>query len=637
MENQKYAEVIPLVRLPKSLGIFDYKVPKELADGMDKGDLIEIPWRKNTIDGIVLSKKNTLDIPDAKIKEIIRIKEKKFLTPNQLELALWMSKYYFQSLALIIKSIVPPLLKKTPEKNKKKQIHGATILYNEAPKYAEMESQKKILLEGNYPGGLFHELAYSHVLKNEQTLILLPEISSIHAICEEYEKLFGKGNIVLMGGRQPKKTHYENWKKISTNEAKIIIGTRRAAFAPFAKLSLIIMDSEEDSSFKQWDQNPRYNARDIALRLSETNNTQLVLASRAPSVVTHSKTYKNFSLHFFPWKEKNIEVIDLKNKSGFFSKKHISPELQNALRALSGQAVIIVNRKGSSGSVTCKHCGHTFICDTCRVPFSYYKDSQDELVCQFCGKRRKLDTLCPVCDSAEFHFSLAGTKKIAEEIVQEFPKYKNAVGIIDGDASVAERKKIITEFSKNTIKIIVGTQAIFNDLNINRELDLVALICADTFLNVPEYYSEELTWQLLIKSISLAKNAIIQTYAPQNPTIELASKLDFTNWYAQEMQKRKIFRYPPFSKIIKIIIQENKQENAISFSQKISHRMRQYINEHKLTSQIIGPIIPRIPLVRGRFRVHVIIKIIDNKENIDNVIKLVPDECLIDVEPISLL
>lgn len=636
MENIKFAEVIPLLKLPKSLEIFDYRIPEHLSCDIQTGQIIEMPFRKKNISGLVVRLKTKVNIQNSKIKNVIKIKEKKFLSSHQLDLACWMSQYYYQSLPLILKSIIPAIPKKIYQKN---NLRNEKTFLEKIPDVMVddilSESKQYILLSGNYPQNAYEQLISASIKNNKQALLLFPETALAQKMHNRYARYFNEDSMGIITGALSKNSFYALWKKILHNEIKIIIGTRRAVFAPFSNLGLIIMDGEEAKSFKQWDQNPRYNARDVAIKLSELTGSKLILASIAPSVTTYSKIYKKFHYVFFPWKDKNIEIINPKNEPKNHPPSDISKHVLQILNDLRGQAIIMINRKGMASSVICKNCGYVFLCEKCHIPFTRYKNRHNELICHNCNNNTNLPEKCPICKGMNYYFSGPGTRKIAEDIQTFFPNYTTCV--IDSDTSMAEKNLIIKNFENTSVKILIATQAIFNDLFLHKEIDSIAIISADILFNKPEYFSEELAWQFLIKCISLAKKTIIQTYNPDNPVIQCAKKLQFDAWYSAELNNRKQFKYPPFSKIIKIVFQYKNREKANTEAIKIARNLKNIILENNLAAELHGPIEPYAIITRGNYRVNLILKIFKKEEKVENLIKIIPDKCLIDVDPVSIL
>lgn len=636
MENNQYIEVVPLAKLPRSLEVFDYRVPKNLLSDIAICQIVEIPFRKKNINGLVVGLKKNPDIENVKIKDIIKIKENKFLSYYHLDLARFMSHYYYQSLPLILKSILPQIPKKIIQKNHhdnhttQDEREPQKILYD-----ILLEEKKPMLVAGDYPTDLPISLVDGYIQKNKQVLLLFPEIALLEVMYEKYALHFGKSRIGIIGGTISKNAFYEQWKKILRNEIQIVMGTRRAVFSPFSNLGLIIIDSEEDPSYKQWDQNPRYHARDVAIELSRLTQAKLILFSKSPAVTTYSKTLKNFSYKFFPWKNKKIEIINLKNEKNIYPTPYISERIIEEIKNTKGQVLCMINRKGMANMVICKNCGYIYLCRSCRTHLTYYTHPSYMLICNSCKNKIHLPQTCPVCDGVEMYYLFPGTKKIAEELQQLFPKY--AIETIDSDATNLEKRRFINGFMDKSVKILIATQAIFNDLSHCEEIDFAAILSTDILFNRPEYFSEEYGWQFLIKSMTLAKNTYVETNNAQSQTLLCFKELKFDSWYLHELKNRKTFMYPPFSRIIKIIFQNSLREKANSDAQIFSVKMKYLIQKNNFHIEFFGPLEPRIPKIRKNYRVNVILKILQKEENISKLMKLVPDSCLIDVDPISLL
>ena len=634
MENFQYAEVIPLVKLPKSLGIFDYKIPAGLIDEIQIGQLVEIPFRKKNIFGIIIKLKKDAGITHKNLKEIVSIKNKKILAPYQIDLIFWLADNYFQSLALIVKSLIPPIPKKNYfNKFDVKSSSGITIKKN--IQKALFDISGNTLIYGDYPKTLPIQIINAYRKKNQQILYLLPETNIVRKKVKIIEKYFNSSEIGVITGTISKTKNYILWEKILHKEIKIIIGTRRAIFSPFSDLGAILIEDEDDQSYKQWDQNPRYNAREVAIKISELTHSNLFLFSRAPSVTTYSKTLKNFNKKFYPWYGKQFEMVDIKNEPKSFPYRYISNRVNEVLEQSQGQCIVMINRKGSSRLVLCKSCGYIFRCPACNLPYAYYATPQEVLRCTICAKTLQLPEKCPECENIEYKFQGAGTKKIAEEIQTRYPKY--ALEILDGDTPMKKKKEIIADFKNKKIKILIATQSIFNDIQVEHPIDAVIILSTDILFNIPEYTSEERAWQFIIKSSMYANTIIIQTNNTDNFAVSCIAKNDFDAWYMSELKKRKLFHYPPFSKIIKIIFQNKNKKNAETDASLVAKKIKEIIKFDNLSIEVFGPIDPYAIITRKYYRVHIILKILKNNELLQNIMQTVPESCLIDVDPVSLL
>lgn len=630
MNKYLYAEISPLIKLPKALGSFDYLIPQELQDHINPGDLVEIPYRSKKIHGIVIKAKNNPFRKNIAIKPIIKKVSQDFLASYHLELALWMSRYYYQSPSLIFRSILPTIPKRIKENiidTKRLEVKISTK--ESSPEY------KKILYVGEEKFSDYADIINLHIKNNKQILILVPEISSIQYYAKEYEKYFPKEIISLVNQDSAKSKVLHTWQKIAKNEVKIIIGTRRVIFSPCKNLGLIIMHNEDDISFKQWDQNPRYHARDVALKIAELTSAQIILTSHSPKTTTYAKKFKDFHLIVSFPKENSVRVIDMRDEIKNKQYSIISSHLHEKISSLKGQAILFVNKKGSSSFVLCKECGYVPKCQVCGLAYSFYDTSEKNLRCNNCAISTNLEKKCNQCKGIIFKFVGSGTQKISNVLAEQFPNM--SVARLDGDTDEKESTQIIKNFISGDTQILIGTQAIFNSLPPNMKVDLCAIVSADTFLSIPDYLASEKTFSMIINAMFYGKHSVIQTYNPQNFSIRCASLYDYEKFYNGELQSRKKFFYPPFSRLIKIISQDDSSQKAEKSSYKIFHEIQKKIRERVDDIEVLGPIPSSTVMTRGRYRWVVILKIKNNKTQIQDIMDTVPDSALIDVDPIILV
>lgn len=628
--EKKYAQIIPILKLPKSLGIFSYKLPDEFHNTLRKGDLVSIPFRKTSVKGVVYSIEKPKYIL-SEIKNIFALLEKNFLQGYQLDLIEWMSEYYFQSPAVILKAMVPFIPKKIPKEEKSQGREFPKITKTETAKKLYHHPSKKILALGSL--ALEDEIALLSLFLEEkkQALVLFPEVSLTQRSLSEYEKYF-PSRVLSLTSSFSKGAQYRVWKKIRSGEPIILIGTRKAIFSPFPYLGLILIHEEEDASYKQWDKNPRYHARDVLMQISEFTKSKIIIQSIAPETQTYAKTLKNFTLFPLNLPKGKIEFVDMRNEPHHYPKHSLSETLEEALKEFSGTAVLLINQRGDATSVLCGDCGLVARCPQCELPYTYYQNEIGMLRCHQCNTSSALAKLCPHCHGARFRFYGMGTKSVVKDVQKLYPEY--VVARIDSDISSSRREEIVREFLLKKIKILVATQTIFNELLFHKTIDLFALISADTFLFIPEYTSTEKTFRLILSACTFGKRVIIQTHNPENYGIRFGAKCDYRGFYLHELSYRKKFEYPPYSKFIKCISQSYEREKAENSAEKLAMILKKTSRGKNI--EILGPYPAATLFTRGRYRWHVLIKIKNPREDISSLIKLVPHDFLIDVDPLKL-
>jgi primosomal protein N' (replication factor Y) len=656
-----FAEIIPNLRLPKNINTFTYLVPEELKEEIKMGQIVEVPFRNRRIQGVVLELKDKIDFPLQGLKPIFKIfNPNPLLTENQFKIIDWFSKYYQISRALVAKTILPIIPKrkiKIKEPNFKNLIPTDTYNKEQIEKNARqfIESKnKKFFL--NYTKEIdqwefYHRIIEKMIKENKQVLILFPELSDINS--------YGfNENIALLHGQLNRNQYYGEWQKIIENKAKIALGSRLAVFAPFKNLGLIIIDKAHDQSHKQWDMNPRYDAREVAQKISELTGAKIIFASRTPNLELYFKSYIQNEYEPLELKSElgpQIKIIDLREERRKKNYSILSEELQNEIGKnlkVKKQIFLFINRRGQANSVSCADCGHIFTCPNCRLPLALHASNQ--LKCHHCSYSIGLPLFCPNCHGPELKFLGGGTQKIENEIKKLFPEIK--ILRIDNDADIkkfAEYKNcssVESDFSCHKFNIIIGTQLAMKFIDW-KKIGLVGIISADTLLYIPDFRSLERTYQLFSELIfntfenSPRAKFIIQTYNPENRALKAIAKNDLLDLYNQELEERKEFAYPPFSRLVKLTFSHPNEKKVIFESRRLWQELNKKIygepgrtigQEKNITLTTPKP--AYTTKIRNRFQYQIIIKLpADFDLSRKNFLDTVPGNWIIDIDPESLL
>lgn len=661
--------VVPLTKIPLYRDqFFYYSYSKVLS----KGTLVKIPLGKRGIEGIVLESKN--DFPrlgNIELKNISEIIEEKFLTPKQISLIKFISDYYIVSLGIVMKSFVPKRVKargsqlKTQDSKYKSNEINLTkeqqLAIKEITKLSKIYKPKasRFLLFGPSSSGktqIYFKSIKKIISRGGQALILLPELTITSQEIERYGDFFGDNNITVLHSRISKGKFYDHWKNIKSGKARIIIGTRQAVFAPFKNLKIIVIDEEQDMSHKQWDMNPRYDARRVAEELAEKFNAKLILGSATPLVKTFYESqrsdYKLLTLSELSTKSVKAELVDLKKEHwiNFKKIKNVSPISKRLEGEISWmlkngfQTILFINRQGMSKFTICDNCGKVLKCPDCERSLTY--KSKGNYECIHCKFETGDFPTCPKCQGMVFKNIGLGTEKIESEIEKMFPDA--SIARADSSSirkSVKAQEKLWKDFSSKKIDILVGTQMIAKAWDLNN-VGLVGIIDADSLFSFPDYMTEENAFSLISQVIGrtgrigakLPGKSIIQTYHPENQILQWAAEKDYKSFYDYEIRQRKTLLYPPFSKIIKLTFQSDSKEKLHKETDMVFKKLS---SENGSKSIKIFP--PQNPLsnkIRGRYRKQIIIKILNNKDlpkKLKNVLYRLESGWIIDVDPISLI
>lgn len=451
------------------------------------------------------------------------------------------------------------------------------------------------------------------VIKNNKTAILLvPEISLTPQIIKRFTSYFS--NIAVLHSGLSDGEKYDEWRKINEGKVNIVIGARSAIFAPLKNIGVIIIDEEHSQTYKQ-ENNPRYNAIDIAKERCKYHNCPLILGSATPSLESFARAKKNvYKLLELKNRYNNntmpkVEIIDMnkefKKASGYFSNTLID-QIKETLERKE-QVILFLNRRGYSSFLTCSSCGYVEKCPNCDISLTYHKSS-NMLRCHYCGYATKRKKLCPKCQE-EFKDYGIGTEKVEEELKSLIKDAKIIRMDVDTTTTKNAHAKIINSFLEEKYNILVGTQMIAKGLDFPN-VTLVGVLNADIGLNFPDFRSSETTFSLLNQVLGRSGRGnkegkvLIQTFNPEHYAIAYTKNHDYLGFYNEEMKIRKILKYPPYYYIcsIKII---SKDYNLAS---KSSYDVVNYLKQNIKNEIILGPSVCNVFKLNNNYRFQIIIK-----------------------------
>ncbi len=450
-----------------------------------------------------------------------------------------------------------------------------------------------------------------------QILYLLPEIALTSQIIRRLEKHFG-GYIGIYHSKFSQNERLEIWNKIKSGELKIILGARSALFLPFDNLGLIIIDEEHDSSYKQQDPAPRYNARDAAIYYATLFRAKVLLGSATPSLesyfnaIHHKYGLATLSERFGKMPLPPIEIID--NKKNFDRDKNkaiLSPELAQAIQASldrQRQVILFQNRRGYSPYQICKVCGWIPQCDHCDVSLAYHKLT-DKLHCHYCGTVYPPAVTCVACGSHDFRQRNFGTERIEEQLEESFPQARIARMDVDSVRGKNAHNSLVELFEKRKIDILVGTQMVVKGLDFEH-VNLVGIPDADGLLSFADFRVNERAFQLMEQVSGRAgrKDAdarvLIQVANTRHPVLAYVKAHDYVAFFSQELEGRQRFFYPPFSRLILITFKHKDQELAQTASQVFSMAMKKEFGD-----LVVGPAEPVVNRIRNQYLMELLLKL----------------------------
>lgn len=468
---------------------------------------------------------------------------------------------------------------------------------------------------------VYIKLIQHTIEQGKQALFLLPEIALTAQIINRLRKYFGD-SVGVYHSRFSPSQRAEVWSRTFSDDPEkrfnVLLGARSAIFLPFRDLGLVIVDEEHDSSYKQYEPAPRYNCRDSAVYLANLWKARTVLGSATPSIESyynaHSGKYNLVEMkhRYGGLKLPEVLCVDMKDAmrkkevQGYFSNflaKHIEEALEN-----KEQVILFQNRRGYSMRVECEECHWTPQCQHCDVSLVYHK-STNSLRCHYCGYSIPVPTQCPVCGKPSLKLKGYGTERIEDEIAQLFPKAKVARMDLDTTMTKNRHLEIITDFEDRKTDILVGTQMVTKGLDFDN-VSVVGIISADNLINFPDFRSFERSFQQMMQVAGRAGRhghqgkVIIQTYNPWHQAVRNVMDNNYAGMYESQIVERRVFRYPPFSKLIEITLRHREQELLNTAAADYAFRLRQ-----KLDTRVMGPEYPSVSRIRGLYIKRVLVRI----------------------------
>ncbi len=452
-------------------------------------------------------------------------------------------------------------------------------------------------------------------------IVLVPEISLTPQITDRFLSRFGNVVAILHSGLSMGE-RFDEWQRINNGDAKIIIGARSAIFAPVKNIGIIIVDEEHDASYKS-DNLVKYDAKEVAERISYVNNIPLVLGSATPDINTYYKALdgkirllkleNRISKSGLP----SINIVDMRDELATGNKTIFSRKLYYAMKdAIKNeeQIMLFLNRRGYSTFVMCRDCGFVVKCKSCDVSMTYHSD-ENRLICHYCGVNKNVETVCPECASKNIRYFGTGTQKVENEIKKYFPEASVIRMDVDTTRVKNGHEKILKQFREDKINILLGTQMIAKGHDFSN-VTLVGILAADSSMNIGDFRSNERTYQLLTQMAGRAGRgdkkgeAIVQTYMPDEFCIEAVKKQDFTGFYKNEINVREKLNYPPFCDIIVSVIsgpdEAKVQKEALTLYKLLGERFKPY-----------SPVPAPISKINGDYRWRVLLKDILDDEKME--------------------
>ena len=639
-----------------------YSIPSALINKVKTGQRVKVNFKNRFITGYIL--KIIKNIPDniktANIKPITEIIDlEPLIDTRSINLAKWISDYYISSIGEALKLIIPNTTKKKapvlPEFNTTFSAENIKLtpqqekVYNSLKKLSPPDKAFIYGITGSGKTEIYIKLIHHYINKGKQVIYLVPEIALTEQVIKKIYKNFSPERVAIIHSNIKKEEKLYYLSKMANNEIDIVLGARSAIFSPLRKLGLIIIDEENDSSYKS-STAPRYNARQIAFIRSKLNNAILIFGTATPSVELYYQAKLNKIKVFYLKERYNksplpfFNVIDLRDEYSFSKKYPVSSAIVERIQEnlnKKEQVLVFLNRRGFSNYVFCKKCGYTFSCKNCNISLTYHKKN-NKLICHYCDHSEELPKKCPKCNSTELSMAGAGTEKVELLLNDIFKDSKVARLDTDITRKKGALQKILKEFETGKIDILTGTQIISRGLNFPF-VSLAVILFIDDMLNLPDFRTAENVFNLIVQVSGRAGRdkipgeVYIQTFLPDHYAIKYATSYKFNMFYEKELKLRKELNYPPFVRLVRIIFSGEDLEKVIKVSEKISTTLKQ---ENK-NIEILGPAPAPLTKLHKKFRYQLLIKT-KKISSLKTLLRSLPHSVnkvliSIDIDPISLL
>jgi primosomal protein N' (replication factor Y) len=492
---------------------------------------------------------------------------------------------------------------------------------------------------------------------------MVPEIALTPQTVQRFWERF-PGRVAVLHSGLSLREQYDEWRSIRDGDFDVVIGARRAALAPQPDVGLIVVDEEQEWTYKQEEKAPRYHARDVVIELARRTKAVVILGSATPDVGTMYRTLRgdyrllelpgritasdrtgddsDGGLGYTPRPLASVEVVDLRDELREGNRSIFSRALQSALRDTldaQEQAILFVNRRGAGQAVQCRTCGHTMRCRRCSVAMTFHEDGS--LVCHHCGQRRRAPEQCPSCGRRTIRAIGIGTERVVEEVRRAFPDARVIRWDRDAVRAAGGHEEILGTFLRHEADIMVGTQMLAKGLDLPL-VTLVGVVNADIGLHVPDVRAGERSFQLLCQVAGRAGRGfapgrvIFQTYEPEHYAVQAAAAQDYQQFYLQEIGFRRSLGYPPFSRMARLLCIHASQREARQAAENVAGLLQAEIRRRGMEStRLIGPAPAPLERLRGRWRWQIEVLAPDPTELL-NAVPL-PPMWVVDVDPVSVL
>jgi len=626
---------------------YDYLVPSDLKEQAKPGMRVLVPFGvgNKKSEGVILSLEKSSEYK--KLKAIASfLDESPVLGAENLKLALWMSDRFFCTVYDALRVMLPAKMS-SKRKSRCREIKvidsenmqlndEQSLVFTKLKPLMESGSPEAALLYGVTGSGktlVYIKLIESTLSQGKTAIVLVPEIALTPQTVSIFASFFGESVAVLHSALGTGE-RYDEWKRIHDGSVRVVVGTRSAVFAPLKNIGLIVIDEEQEHTYKS-ESSPRYHAREIAKYRVTRASALLLLASATPSLdsMYAAKTgkYKLFHLkHRFNERDMPpVLIADMKQELKAGNGGTISSVLRAELdknQQNGEQSILFINRRGSSPLVACGECGFTYKCRHCSVSMTYHTAIK-RLLCHYCGYSIPTADICPEC-SGKLKFIGAGTQKIEKELNDLYPEIRIIRMDADTTTRINSHDKLLSSFRKHEADILLGTQMVTKGLDFEN-VTLVGVLSADTSLYMSDYRANEKTFSLITQVVGRSGRgekpgrAVIQTFTPEHKVITLASRQDYEGFYENEISIRRALGSPPIKDLISVTTTGADENKVVTSCTKLRSNLQSHFRGDS-SVKLLGPAPANISKVNNKYRYRLLVNCENNKrirETIAHVIK----------------
>lgn len=507
---------------------------------------------------------------------------------------------------------------KSPELNQEQQSAVDTI--TDAIKNEESQTFLLHGITGSGKTEVFLNCIENALTLNKTAIVLVPEIALTPQMVTRFVSRFGK-KIAVLHSALSLGERADEYKRIKRGEATVVVGARSAIFAPIKNIGVIVIDEEHETSYKA-ENAPTYHAREVAEFRAKKCCAVRILASATPAIESYYKAtqgeYKLLSLHSRATGATLPEMIvsDMREELRQGNRSCIGNTLMNEMQgnlSRGEQTILFLNRRGFSTFVSCRSCGYVAKCKNCDITLTYHKH-RGTLTCHYCGYTIKKPVKCPECDSSYIKEFGTGTQKVEEELKTLFPDMSVIRMDVDTTGAKSSHQTLLSQFSEEKTDVLLGTQMVSKGLDFPN-VTLVGVLNADQSLGIDDFRANERTFNLITQVCGRAGRgekrgrAVIQTYMPENQTLELARSQDYLGFYKEEIQLRKSLNFPPFCDIVSLLLTGENEQELCAYSDTIANSLSKVMaHDIKTPYEILGPARATIPKIGGKFRLRIWVK-----------------------------